>query len=172
MKANCLFLFSCIFNILQSALSKKTKKIKNCCMFVCLSAACSTYVHSLCLCQTKWVHTDTLWQHCPAARSRRCKWNHKWHHSCHRHCHISCNRCLGERVGCSDALHRQREAHKMRENTTGSEVAFKGRKKRGRMQFFVHIYLQIQWNGGIVVGIISFVFSDAKTDISSSHFIW
>lgn len=72
--------------------------------------ACSTYVHRLCLCPTRWVHTDTLWQRCPVARSRRCRWIHRWLRSCLCHCHTSCNRCPEEREGCSAALFTKRDS--------------------------------------------------------------
>lgn len=77
---------------------------------------CSTYVHRLCLSPTRWVHTDTLWQRCPVARSRRCRWIHRWLRSCLCHCHTSCNRCPEEREGCSDALFTKRDG-KILENS-------------------------------------------------------
>lgn len=97
-------------------------------------STCSTYVHNLFLSQTRWVHTDTLWQHCPAARSRRCIWNHMWPHSCLRHFHTSYNRCLGEIVGCSGALHSKMSTFK-KQNVRKhgrQEGNIKGKKKIGR----------------------------------------
>lgn len=100
---SCTCVFKCIFVNHYKLLKKYIQRLLCLCNCVC-SSACSTYVHRLCLHQTRWVHADTLWQRCPVARIRQCRWTGKWHRSCLCHCHISYNRCLGQTVGCSGAL--------------------------------------------------------------------
>lgn len=83
--------------------------------WLCSSLRACTYVHRWCLFQTRWVRTGTLWQRCPAARSRRCRWSHKWHRSCLRHYRTSCTRCRRHAEGCSGALHRERHVRHVRQ---------------------------------------------------------
>ena len=114
--------------------------LESVCVCVCVLGGGSTYVHSSYQCQTRWVRTDTLWQHCPAARSHRCIWNYKWPRSCLCHCRTSCNRCLEETVHCSGALHRERGGHldkQMWGNMTGRKLAT---REEDWCSMHVHIY--------------------------------